>query len=70
MKFRPACSIAPHSGEGGCAPNPKNDSELMYNIILPKSITIMTKIDGMTFGNKCLNKILKVETLNSLAILI
>ena len=70
INSRPACNIAPHSGDGGCAPKPKNDNELMYKMIFPKSTIIITNIDGKTFGNKCLNKIFKVETLKYCAICI
>ena len=59
----PLLVTLPHSGDGGCAPKPKNDNELMYKMIFPKSTIIITNIDGKTFGNKCLNKIFKVETL-------
>ena len=35
----------------------------MYKMIFPKSTIIITNMNGKTFGNKCLNKIFKVETL-------
>ena len=70
IKSRPCCNIAPHSGVGGCAPNPINDSELIYRMILPKSTTIKTIIAGIILGVKWRINIVLVGTWNNCAIFI
>lgn len=64
------CNIVFYFGDGGCVFKFKNDNELMYKMIFLKLIIIIINIDGKIFGNKCLNKIFKVEILKNCVICI
>ena len=47
----PSATIEPHSGVGGTAPSPRNDSPASSRIWLPKSSIASTSIGADTFGS-------------------
>lgn len=57
ISARASLSIAPHSGVGGCAPNPRNDRLAAEIIDVPIRIVKKTTIDETVPGNIWLNKI-------------
>lgn len=57
ISARASLSIAPHSGVGGCAPNPRNDRLAAEIIDVPIRIVKKTTIDETVPGKIWLNKI-------------
>ena len=50
MNERPVASIDPHSGVGGLAPNPRNESPAVSTIMNPTVSVAMTMIGERIFG--------------------
>ena len=46
-------SIMPHSGVGGCTPNPRKDNAEIIRITLPVSSVVRTKSSPAVPGNRC-----------------
>ena len=49
-KSRPLLNMAPHSGEGGCAPSPKNDNPAADKIAVAKRKVAWTIIGDKILG--------------------
>jgi hypothetical protein len=67
---RPSANIPPQLGVGGCIPNPKKLNADSIKIIRAISNVAITIHEAATFGNKCVNRILKWLTPNAFAAVI
>ncbi|GAI83092.1 unnamed protein product, partial [marine sediment metagenome] len=60
IKALPSDIIDPHSGIGGCTPNPKKLKEAPVSIHITTSEAAKTIDELSVFGRICLNKILEL----------